>query len=128
MTKSDHSDNKIDGFYHPVSKPNTKPKPAQSRTLERAFRSAIGDSSLSVKLRLQALARLANPSTRFLAGLVRKPDIPAQLRFAASCRLEAVQNAQADLYEAERRAEAVLTDIRSRKTPVESVFGGLDEK
>jgi len=80
--------------------------------------------------RLDALARLPNPSARFLASFVRKTD-NARLRFEATRRLESIQDAQAGLHEAERNAQKVLDGIRARQRavePKESVFGGLDEK
>jgi hypothetical protein len=121
---------KTDGFYRPISKPDLKPKPTQGRTLERGYKLSILDPQLPIALRLDALARLPNPSPKFLASLVRKTD-NARLRFEATRRLESIRDAQAGLHEAEMKAKEVLDGIRNRRAaaePVGSVFGGLDEK
>jgi hypothetical protein len=121
---------KNDAFYHPTSKPDLKVKPTRNRTLERGYKLSINDPELSIPLRLEALARLPNPSARFLAGLVRKADTPARLRFEATRRLEAIQTAATDLLQAELDAQTVLDGIRARQRAAEqndSVFGGLDE-
>jgi hypothetical protein len=126
MTKSDQTYTKSDGFYHPTSKPNLDPKPAQSRTLQRGYKLSIYDPQLPIALRLEALARLPNPSPRFLASLVRKAD-NARLRFEATRRLESIQTAATDLLQAEMNAKAVLDGIRARQRAAEAQQSVFDE-
>jgi hypothetical protein len=124
-------------FYRPVAGPISgsvsKRKRAKISTVEKGYRTAINDPKLSLSLRLGALANLArfNPSVLFLTRLVRKTDNPTRLRLAATELLERVQSAATDLSRAELDAQKVLDGIRTRRQaaePVESVFGGLDEK